>query len=274
MEVEKKLAAPVAVPWLGPLRLLALLTALTLLLSATPASAELTQKGNLFVHFGGGIAPNALPRHSRASIAVRIEGTIRVIGGNAPPALRRIKIALNRAGHLDATGLPVCHKSEIDALSTSAALARCGPALVGGGGFTARTDFPDQANVTTPGEILLFNARINGRPAVLAHVYQTNPTPITRIIVFKITHSAGAFGTVITGLLPPSINNNGYLKSIYLQLQRRYSYHGVSHAYLSAACAAPAGFSSAIFPFARASMSFDDGRTLSSVLTRSCRVRG
>lgn len=244
------------------------------LFAAAPASAELTQKGNLFVHFDGGIAPKSLPRHSPAPIAVRIEGTIRVIGGKAPPALRRIRIALNRAGHLNATGLPTCRKSELEAVSTSAALARCAPALVGGGGFTARTDFPDQANTTTPGEILLFNAVVDGRPAVLAHVYQSDPSPITRVIVFEIRHTAGAFGTVISGYLPPSVNNNGYLKSIYLQLQRRYTFNGRTRSYLSAACSAPAGFTSAIFPFARASMSFDDGSTLSSVLTRSCKVKG
>jgi hypothetical protein len=79
---------------------------------------------------------------------------------------------------------------------------------------------------------------------------------------------------VITGTLPPSVNRNGYLESIFLQLGRRYVYRGRPRAYLSASCPAPSGFSAAIFPFARASISFDDGRTLSSTLIRTCRVRG
>jgi hypothetical protein len=241
---------------------------------AGPATAELTQEGNLFVRFDGGISPTALPRKAPAPIAVRIEGTIRSIGADRPPALRRIRVALSREGRLDTTGLPTCRQSELDSVTPSQALDACATALVGGGGFSARTDLPDQANVNLPGEILLFNSVVDGHPAILAHVFQSNPAPTTRLIVFHIRRSAGAFGTVLTGALPPGLNRNGYLTSIFLQLQRRYAFHGRPRAYLSAACAAPAGFDRAIFPFARASMSFDDGRTLTSTLTRSCKVKG
>ena len=51
-------------------------------------------------------------------------------------------------------------------------------------------------------------------------------------------------------------------------------YRGQRRSYLSATCDAPAGFPGATFPFAHASMTFADGRTLSSTLTRSCKVRG
>jgi hypothetical protein len=43
---------------------------------------------------------------------------------------------------------------------------------------------------------------------------------------------------------------------------------------MSAPCRAPRGVKEAAFKFAFASMLFDDGRTLSSTLTRTCRVRG
>jgi len=137
----------------------------------------------------------------------------------------------------------------------------------------ARTTLPDQAATTVRGQILLFNSVVNGRPAILAHFFQTQPTPITRIVVFEIRRNGSPFGTVITGEVPPEINRNGYLKSIFLQLERRYTFHGRPRSYLSAACSAPAGFSSAAFPFAHASMTFDDGRTLSSTLVRSCKVK-
>ena len=114
---------------------------------------------------------------------------------------------------------------------------------------------------------------MHGRPAILGHLYQSFPAPITKIIVFSIRRTGGAFGTVIAGTLPQSVNRNGYLRSIFLQLQRRYVFRGSPRAYLSARCAAPAGFPGALFPFARASMSFDDGRTLSSTLVRSCKVK-
>src|SRR4051794_18497754 len=97
------------------IRLPALLGAvLTLVLLWTDvAGAELTAKGGLFVRFDGGIAPKKLPRTQPAPIAVRIEGTIRAAARREPPALRGIRIALNRDGRLDATGLPVCRRFQI-----------------------------------------------------------------------------------------------------------------------------------------------------------------
>jgi hypothetical protein len=169
--------------------------------------------------------------------------------------------------------LPVCRLRQIEATSDSEALSSCGTALVGAGGIVARTTLPDQPATTVRGQILLFNSVENGRPAILAHFFQTDPTPITRIVVFEIRRNDSPFGTVITGKVPPEINRNGYLKSIFLQLERRYTFGGRQRSYLSAACSAPAGFSSAASPFAHASMTFDDGRTLSSTLVRSCKVK-
>ena len=66
-------------------RALAFIAALALVATAaTPAQAELSQKGNLFVRFDGGISPKALPRESRAPVGVHLEGTIRQIGGQHP----------------------------------------------------------------------------------------------------------------------------------------------------------------------------------------------
>ena len=251
----------------------ALAIALLAALGATSASAELVQRGNLFVHFDGGISPDALPREALGPIGVRIEGTIRVPPGPDPPSLRQIRIAVNRAGRLNAEGLPICRKPQVEATSASQALLSCGRALVGSGGIVARTTLPDQPATTVRGQILLFNSVENGRPAILAHFFQTQPTPLTRVVVFEIRRNGSPFGTVITGTVPPEINRNGYLKSIFLQLERRYTLHGRQRSYLSAACSAPAGFSSAAFPFAHASMTFDDGRTLASTLVRSCRVK-
>jgi hypothetical protein len=187
--------------------------------------------------------------------------------------LRAITIALNRKGKLSTRGLPVCGRDQIDSTTPSKALSVCGPALVGGGGFTARTSIVGQEPETVPGEILLFNAREHGHAAILAQIFQTKPIPINRVVVFHIHHRGGTFGTVITGFFPPVLNRNGYLKSIFLQLQRRYSVAGRQRAYLMASCSAPPGITVASFPFAKASMSFGDGRILSSVLVRSCAVR-
>ncbi len=93
-------------------------------------------------------------------------------------------------------------------------------------------------------------------------------------MVLHLRHTAGGYGTEFSGELPPEILHYGYVTAINLRLYRTFTYRGATHSYLSAACPAPAGFSVASFPFARGSMTFEDGRTLSSTLTRSCKVRG
>lgn len=251
-----------------------LLAALTLLLSVpTVAGAELSAKGDLFVRFDGGIAPDALPRDSLAPIAVRIEGSVRTLAGAKPPAVRQIEIALNKGGRLETSGLPVCRRGQIKLTTPAEALAACGSALVGGGGFAAQTTFLDQTSAVFPGDILLFNSVSHGHPVILAHISQRDPAPITQVAVFHIRHRRGTFGTIINAELPEALGRNGYLKSIFLQLQRHYVFRGEKRSYLSASCGAPVGFSGASFPLARAAMSFSDGRTLESTLTRTCKVR-
>jgi hypothetical protein len=243
-------------------------------LTASLAQAELTARGDLFVKFSGGIVPNSLPRDARAPISVEVVGKIRTLSGARPPALRAISIAINQGGRLDAYGLPVCRQHEIEPSSSREALARCGPALVGSGSYAAAVAFPEQSAFPSSGRILAFNAIVGGKRAILAHIYDPDPVPITRIIVFHIRENAGTYGTTLTGFLPAAQNRWGYLKQISLTLHREFVYRGQRRSYLSAACAAPAGFPGATFPFAHASMRFADGRTLSSVLTRSCKVRG
>jgi hypothetical protein len=240
--------------------------------SAPAANAELTERGDLFVRFKGGIDPNALPRTRLAPISVNVAGTVKTLSGRRPPALRVIKIELNRGGELNPHGLPVCRYNDLRAASPRQVLAACRGALVGGGAYLAKTAFPEQATFPSQGRILAFNGIYKGRAAILAHIYGGNPVPITRVIVFRIHRTPGTFGTVITGELSESVNHYGYVVGIYLRLFRRYVFNGQQRSYLSAACAAPAGFPSAVFPFARASMTFADGRRLSSTLTRSCKV--
>jgi len=246
---------------------------IALVVGATLANAELSERGNLFVKFDGGIAPQALPRHDRGPIAVRVEGIIRTLSGERPPALRQITIAVNRGGSLDTEGLPVCRRRQLEARSSEQALRVCGNALVGQGHYEGAFAFPEQSAFPLRGRILAFNAVVDGKRAILAHAFGSKPFPATRIITFHIRHSKGTFGTVLVGNLPASLNRSGYLKEIKLVLHRSYVYRGQRHSYLGAKCSAPAGTRLGVFAFARVSMAFADGRKLASTLIRSCNVK-
>jgi hypothetical protein len=243
------------------------------LLVAAIADAELVERGNLFVKFAGGIAPAALPRQAKAPISVRVDGTVRVLSGERPPALRSIAIAINRGGILDTRGLPTCRRSPLAPATSQQALEACRPALVGEGRYLGALALPEQDQFPLQGRILAFNAIINGQRAILAHVYGRDPVPNSRIIVFHIRKAHGTFGTIFSAALPARLNRSGYLKKISLELRRTFVYQGRKRSYLSAACAAPEGFPGAVFPFARAGFSFSDGRTMHTVLSRSCQVR-
>jgi hypothetical protein len=250
-----------------------LLSVVALLAAAVPARAELVEHGDLFVRFAGGLSPTELPRDRRAPIEVSLRGAVKTLSGERPPSLRRISIGLNRGGTLDSRGLPVCRIRDLVSTADGQALANCADALVGRGSYLASTAFPEQLSFPASGRILAFNARVDGRPAVLAHIYGTEPVATTRIVTFRIHRRAGAYGTVLSGSLPASLNRYGYVRRLDLSFFRRFVYRGQQRSYLSAACPAPAGFPGAVFPFARAAMGFADGRTLSSTLTRSCQVR-
>ena len=62
-------------------------------------------------------------------------------------------------------------------------------------------------------------------------------------------------------------------RSLISLVEQLLTDHGRERSYLSAACAAPDGFTIGVFPFVRVGMTFEDGRKLASTLIRTCRVK-
>jgi hypothetical protein len=240
---------------------------------AAVAGAELSQSGNLRIAFDGGFAPRSLPRHRAVPVTVRVEGSIATTDGTHPPPLKRLVIELNRAGRLESRGLPVCSSPLLQSTSTENALRRCRPALVGRGAFRADLAF-EQSGFPAKGTILAFNARDRGRPALLLHLYGTVPVRATLVLPLTISRRAkGDFGTVLSANIPKLAGGFGSVTEIELRIGREYTYRGRRRGYLSASCAAPAGFPGAVFSFLRGNFIFAGGRTLRTTLTRDCRVR-
>jgi hypothetical protein len=252
------------------------LAALAVLTAAVPAqtTAEVAQEGTLRVSFEGRIAPHRLPRQGKAPVAVTLAGHITTTDGAPPPQLRTISLAINHNGHLDYLGLPRCNFHQIQPSTTAEALASCRRSLVGRGSFKADVALPEQSPFPSNGTILAFNGNLHGKPVIYAHIYGTEPLPTSFVLAFAIRQGKGHYATTLTANLPRVAAEWGHVSGVSLTLERRFSYRGRSHSYLAAGCPAPAGFPGATFSFARASFGFEDGRTLSSTLTRSCGVRG
>lgn len=252
-----------------------LTTALLTLALVAVATAEVTQKGNLRVVFGGELSPKNLPREGAAPIGVVLDASFSSTkAGKTPPQLRRITIAINRHGHLDGTGLPICEIDDIQPSTTAKALEACRGSLVGEGRFSAKVLLPEQTPFPSNGKVHAFSGSYKGKPAILAHVYGTDPAPTSVTLPFTITHSGGTFATKLSASLPQVTSEWGYVTGLTLDLGRRYSYRGKARSYLTAGCPAPKGFPGATFPFARASFGFK-GQTLSPPpLRRNCKARG
>ncbi|MGH2975295.1 MAG: hypothetical protein ACRDLL_10570 [Solirubrobacterales bacterium] len=260
-----------------PLRRSSIVFALVFALAALAggARAELIQKGNLRVFFGGHLAPRALPREHPAPVTVSLSGSVATADGTRPPQLREMTVAVNRAGLVSVAGLPRCPAGLLQQTSSDAALERCRSALVGHGHFAANVNFPDAPLIPAQGQVLAFNSRIHGRPGLLLHLYGTSPVRAAFVLPFTIAkRNSGNYGTVFSTRIPELASDLGYVTDIEMTMGRRYAYKGKERSFLSASCSAPAGFSAAAFPLARGTFSFANGQRLTTSLARDCRVRG
>ncbi len=255
---------------------LSLIGALVLLLAVglgSPASGEVVQRGPLRVTFDGEISPKALPRTGSAPVRVSVGAKISSTKVGEAPRLRTMTIAINRAGIFSPGVVPTCTVRDIQPSTTENALDACRDSLVGEGHFAAKVLLSQQAAFPSSGKLYAFNGRWHGHPAILAHVYGTDPVPTSFTLPFELTTAKGTFGTVLRAVLPAVTGKSGYITGISLSLGRTIGSGKGRRSYLSAGCPAPSGFPGAVFPFARASFGFGDSN-VTSTLTRNCKVRG
>jgi hypothetical protein len=242
---------------------------------ARATASEIAQNGTLRLTVESDLSPRRLPRKGVAPIAVSIGGQVSTTDGNLPPRLKKMRIELNRHGRLDYRGLPTCDYGRIQPGSTGRALAGCRSSLVGRGRFSAIITLSGQEPYETEGRLLVFNALQKGKPVLYGHIYSPRPFATSFVIVFEIKKLRGkTYGTALTAVPPPAFKRWGNLTGLSMTLERRFSYEGKRHSYISAGCPAPEGFPGALFALARTRFDFAGGQKLTSVLTEDCKVRG
>jgi hypothetical protein len=244
------------------------------LLAAPAVQAEVVQKGPLRVSVSGELSPRKLPRQGAAPIAVSVGGEISRTGGGLPPQLRTLRIELNRDGRVQTAGLPVCLTAQIQPASTARALRACRSALVGRGSFAVDVVLAGQDPYRATGQLLVFNGRHEGRPALLGQIYSARPFSTSFVIPFAIEagKGRGRYGTVLRASLPRAMGEWGHVRELSMRLHRRYRHRGRWRSFISAGCPAPKGFPGAVFSLARTTFGFAGGRKLTSTLNRSCTV--
>lgn len=241
---------------------------------AAVAQAEVEQEGGIIVNFDGGISPKSLPRTGTAPVAVSVDSSLRAVdGADPPPQLRTITIGINRNGKLFDRGLPACRVRRIQPSTIAAARRICGGSIVGSGNVRVRVRLENQPPFTFTGPMLVFHAkRAGGKRRMLAQVYGRKP-PSAFVLAFKILKRKGTFGTVIRTTLPKAARKWAYVTHFEMKLRRTYTWRGKRRSFVSAGCAAPAGFPGAVYPFARADFGFAGGANVATTLIRNCTVR-
>jgi hypothetical protein len=243
------------------------------LLVCIPAQAEVNEQGHLITTFNGGLSPTTLPRESVAPVAVNVGGTFKTNAGKPLPQLRTISVAINGAGVLDSTGLPVCRIGSIQPATEANAREICGKSIVGNGRVTVGVHLENQPPFSVDANLLAFNGPVeHGHKLILAQVYAQNP-PGAFVLTFKLKEQPGLFGTVMSTKLPHGAQGWAYLTDFEMTLHRQYRYRGKAHSFVSAACAAPAGFPGAVFPLAKANYGFANGQHMRTTIVRSCKVK-
>lgn len=257
------------------MRRIAIAAVLLICLPAGAAAArQFVQRGTLRVAFEAKLLPHALPRERNAPVTIQLAGAVRTTDGSTPPQLREISIAMNRAGIVSATGLPSCRAPLLQQTSTEAALAVCRSALVGRGHFAANVDFSGSPAFPARGTVLVFNSSTKRHPGLLLHLYGSSPVRAAFVLPFRITRNAkGKFGTVFSTRIPRLASDKGYVTDIDLTIGRKYSYRGSKRSFISASCAAPAGFTTVPYELAKATFTFAGNQRLTTRLPGDCKVR-
>jgi hypothetical protein len=236
------------------------------------ASGERAQAGNLIFSLVGRILPLKLSRDRPTPVSVHLAGSLRTDDGSTLPRMIRMELGLPQQGVIDTRGLPVCSPRRVRSATTVGALDGCRDALVGRGRLRADVVLPDQSPLSIDTRLLAFNARIDGRQALVVHAFGRG-VPVAVVIPFLFEHRSGNLGQMLVAKLPRALGPWPRLASFEMTLSRSFEYQGRRHSYLSASCPIPKALTAGFFSLARAGFTLAGGGHIGTAITRGCRGR-
>jgi hypothetical protein len=233
------------------------------------AKPTVVRAGNLVLKLNGGVAPKALPKKKMAPIVLRVSANIRSVDGSQPPPAKSVVADFDKHGTVNASGLTVCPRGQLEARPTGAAKAACPKAIVGGGKTTVRVKFAEQRPFYATGPLVLFNGGVRrGATMMYIHAYINVPAPTAIVTPVKIKRiRKGRFGTRAIARIPKIAGGNGSLTHFSLKIDRKFRHRGKRQSYLLARCA------NGRF-FARGDVAFKGGPRIRGTVIRACRSRG
>ena len=175
------------------------------------AYALTTEIQNTVVSVTADISPRELPASGGAPVEIESVTRIRTRDGSAPPALSKIVFVLDKHGFVETKGLAVCTATKLAGATPKQARKRCAAAIVGKGVGKADVRLPGQAPTVISSPLTLFNAPPeDGKPGLIAHAYETLPTPKAVVVPFSVERiKRGRYGFRAEIELPPIADGYG-----------------------------------------------------------------
>jgi hypothetical protein len=232
---------------------------------AAVAVAVTTQVGNLKVSATAEFQPRAFPEHGTVPASFSSILRVKTLNGAQPPALKTLIFEFDKHGKLNFKGMPTCTMAKLEGTTPDEARKRCSGSLLGTGTGKARVETPGKAPFTITSPISIFNAPPEGgKPAFIAHAYETVPSPQALLVPFtveKVNHGRYGYRTEIE--LPQIAGGDGAAILAEAQFGRTYVRNGHKIGFAEAECA---GGRLQVF----GKLIFADGSLLQSLLTSPC----
>jgi len=142
------------------------------------------------------LKPRELPARGNAPVFLSSITRVGTRDGSTPPTLQTLTFQLDKNGTVDTKGLPTCTSAKLEGTTPAQARKRCAGALVGKGTGKALVTMPGRAPFTITSPLSFFNGPpVGGRPTLIAHAYETVPTPQTLLVPITIERVAkGRYG--------------------------------------------------------------------------------
>lgn len=223
-----------------------------LLGAGSAQGAEITGTG-ISATVTASVKPSSLPKRKSAPVSVLVTGTVSEAQSQS---IKTVTLRLDRQLGVGGRGLPTCQPKQVTGVPPKQARQKCKDALVGGGGLTQRSFYPEQPPLDVHGSLLFFNGA-GSRLLTFIHL----PGPLAPA---SIVGSGRAKGRVLEVGIPSGLG--GLITDFRFRLGRTWTQKGQRFGYLRGRCTTGKLRN-------RLTLTPIRGGAASSMLTQRCRGR-
>ncbi|HEY8501773.1 MAG TPA: hypothetical protein VIL21_03735 [Solirubrobacterales bacterium] len=225
------------------------------MLGSAPVARGITLLPPLEGTFIAGVIPTRISKTEPAPVSLGVSERIRMSDESHPPALKELRLQLDRHLRPALKGLPVCRRGSLDVRPPD--LSACKDAIVGRGKMATEIAFPERPVIRQTDELIAYNTGTkDGVSSLLLYVRMNVPTPAEIAVPMKIMPvQKGRYGTEAVATVPKIAGGSGSVTYLGIRFRK-----GI----FSAVCRDGR-------LHVRSEATFADGTLLGGTVVRACR---